>query len=76
MLKNSEKIINNFKQNKSKITKILNKNSFKKDSLIEIFEHFKIDFEFSKIGFEDNEINDAQVFAKYIRNRITSSDFS
>ena len=74
--KNANKIINNFKNNKLKITKILNKNSFKKDSLIEIFEHFKIDFEFEKIGFEDNEINNAQLLAKYIRNRITSSDFS
>jgi len=44
--------------------------------LVEIFNHFDVDFEFEKIGFEDYEINDAQAFAKYIRNRITSSDFS
>jgi glycerol dehydrogenase-like iron-containing ADH family enzyme len=76
LLKNSEKIINNFKKNKTKITKILQKNYCEKDFLIKIFNHFKIDFDFNNIGFEDNEINDAQHFAKYIRNRLTISDFS
>ena len=74
--KNSKKIINNFQNNASKIVKILNKNYFKRELLVEIFNHFDVDFEFEKIGFEDYEINDAQAFAKYIRNRITSSDFS
>ena len=74
--KNSKKIINNFQNNTSKIVKILNKNYFKRELLVEIFNHFDVDFEFEKIGFEDYEINDAQAFAKYIRNRITSSDFS
>jgi len=44
--------------------------------LVEIFNRYYVDFEFEKIGFEDYEINDSQAFAKYIRNRITSSDFS
>ena len=76
MRKNSKKIINNFQNNTSKIVKIINKNYFKRELLVEIFNHFDVDFEFEKIGFEDYEINDAQAFAKYIRNRITSSDFS
>jgi len=74
LLNNSAKIINNFKNNQLKITKILQKNFCKKEFLIEIFEHFDIDFDFNKIGFEDNEIIDAQGLAKYIRNRITSND--
>ena len=74
--KNSKKIINNFQNNTPKIVKILNKNYLKRELLVEIFNHFDVDFEFEKIGFEDYEINDAQAFAKYIRNRITSSDFS
>jgi len=74
--KNSKKIINNFQNNSSKIVKIFNKNYFKRELLVEIFNHYDVDFEFEKIGFEDYEINDAQAFAKYIRNRITSSDFS
>jgi glycerol-1-phosphate dehydrogenase [NAD(P)+] len=75
LLKNSAKIIENFTRNKSKIIKILDKNLFKNYLLIEIFKHFAVDFDFKKIGFEDNEINEAQLFAKYIRNRITSMDF-
>ena len=74
--KNYKKIINNFQNNTAKIVKILNKNYLKRELLVEIFNHFDVDFEFEKIGFEDYEINDAQAFAKYIRNRITSSDFS
>jgi glycerol dehydrogenase-like iron-containing ADH family enzyme len=76
LLKNSTKIIENFKKNKAKIIKILDKNLFKNHLLIEIFKYFEVDFDFKKIGFEDNEINEAQLFAKYIRNRITSSDFN
>jgi glycerol dehydrogenase-like iron-containing ADH family enzyme len=75
LLKNSTKIIDNFKKNKAKIIKILNKNLFKNHLLIEIFKHYGVDFDFKKIGFEDSEIKDAQQFAKYIRNRITSFDF-
>jgi glycerol-1-phosphate dehydrogenase [NAD(P)+] len=75
LLKNSAKIIDNFKKNNAKIIKILDKNLFKNHLLIEIFNHFAVDFDFKKIGFEDNEINDSGLFAKYIRNRITSSDF-
>jgi hypothetical protein len=75
LLKNSTKIIENFIKNKSKIIKILDKNLFKNHLLIEIFKHFEVDFDFKKIGFEDNEINEARLFAKFIRNRITSSDF-
>ena len=75
LLKNSAKIIDNFKKNKAKIIKILDKNLFKNQFLIEIFEHFLVEFDFKKICFEDNEINEARLFAKFIRNRITSSDF-
>ena len=75
LLKNSAKIIDNFKKNKTKIIKNLDKNLFKNQFLIEIFEHFAVEFDFKEIGFEDNEINDSGLFAKYIRNRITSSDF-
>jgi glycerol dehydrogenase-like iron-containing ADH family enzyme len=75
LLKNSTKIMENFIKNKSKIIKILDNNLFKNYLLIEIFKHFAVDFDFKKIGFEDNEINEAQLFAKYIRNRITSCDF-
>ena len=75
LLKNSAKIIDNFKKNKAKIIKILDKNLFKNQFLIEIFKHFAVEFDFKKIGFEDNEINEARLFAKFIRNRITSSDF-
>jgi len=76
LLDNSDKILNNFKINQSKIYKILNKNLFKKEDLIKIFDHFKIDYSFKSIGFETNEINDAKAITKFIRNRITSSDFS
>lgn len=75
LLKNSAKIIDNFKKNNAKIIKILDKNLFKNHLLIEIFKHFAVEFNFKKIGFEDAEINEARLFAKYIRNRITSSDF-
>lgn len=75
LLKNSAEIIDNFKKNKAKIIKNLDKNLFKNQFLIEIFKHFAVEFDFKKIGFEDNEINDSWLFAKYIRNRITSSDF-
>jgi glycerol-1-phosphate dehydrogenase [NAD(P)+] len=75
LLKNSSKIIENFKKNKAKIIKILDKKLFKNHLLIEIFKHFEVDFDFKKIGFEDNEIKEAGLFAKYIRNRITSIDF-
>ena len=75
LLKNSAEIIDNFKKNKTKIIKNLDKNLFKNQFLIEIFKHFAVEFDFKKIGFEDNEINEAGLFAKYIRNRITSSDF-
>jgi glycerol dehydrogenase-like iron-containing ADH family enzyme len=76
LLNNSAKIIDNFKKNKSKILKILDKNLFKNLFLIEIFKHFEVEFDFNEIGFEDNEINESRQFAKYIRNRITSSDFN
>ncbi len=75
LLKNSAKIIDNFKKNNAKIIKILDKNLFKNHLLIKIFKHFAVEFDFKKIGFEDSEINEAGLVAKYIRNRITSSDF-
>ena len=75
LLKNSAKIFDNFKNNNAKIIKILDKNLFKNQFLIEIFKHFAVEFDFKKIGFEDNEIKEARLFAKFIRNRITSIDF-
>ena len=75
LLKNPAEIIDNFKKNKTKIIKNLDKNLFKNQFLIEIFKHFEVEFDFKKIGFEDNEINEAGLFAKFIRNRITASDF-
>lgn len=75
LLKNSAKILDNFKINNAKIIKILDKNLFKNQFLIEIFKHFAVDFNFKNIGFEDNETNEAWLFTKFVRNRITSGDF-
>jgi glycerol-1-phosphate dehydrogenase [NAD(P)+] len=76
LTENKLKIEKNLQKNSLNIYKKLQKNLITNDFLIEIFEHFSIDFIQIASSFSSVQIEDIKKFSAIIRNKFTVLDFS
>jgi glycerol-1-phosphate dehydrogenase [NAD(P)+] len=76
LTENKLKIEKNLQKNSLNIYKKLQKNLITNDFLIEMFEHFSIDFIQVGSSFSSVQIEDIKKFSAMIRNKFTVLDFS
>ena len=74
-IKSSHNLIENYHNNKQIIYQKLNKISAESNVILKIFHHFDVKCAIEDLGIDNNLYQEAILYARFLRNRITCLDF-